>query len=165
MAKKTVKDLNQELVLLKEIIEIMKQEHEEREHKHEEREHNLEARIVALENATTVDTQPTVKVGQNLQFNCKECTLGFENKSELKMHILALHPKNYKCKLCEQIFETSKALECHLKDHDAHKQFKFDLCEKTFIMKWRLRKHQTQHGSTNTRFPHYFNISGFCPYD
>ena len=32
-------------------------------------------------------------------------------------------------------------------------------------MKWRLRKHQTQHESTNTRFCHYFNNGGFCPYD
>ena len=78
MSKKTVKDLEQELVLLKEIIEIMKQEHEEREQKHEEREHYLETRIVALENDTTVDTQPTVKVGHNLQFICKECTLGLK---------------------------------------------------------------------------------------
>ena len=70
---------------------------------------------------------------------------------------MAVHPTKYKCKLCEQIFETSIALECHLKDHDAEEMFKCDLFAKTTYMKWRLGKHQSQHGSTKNKVCHYFN--------
>ena len=44
-------------------------------------------------------------------------------------HILAVHPRNYLCKLCDQTFQSSINLECHLKDHDAGKLFQRDYCE------------------------------------
>ena len=79
----------------------------------------MEVRFVGLEN---VNNQPTIKLSQTLQLNCTECAHGFEEKSDLKRHITALHPKKYKYKLWKQIFETSHAVECHLKDHDAEEK-------------------------------------------
>ena len=84
---------------------------------------------------------------------------------DLKKHILALHPRNYPCKLCERTFETSINLECHLKDHDAAKLFKCDYCEKTFYMKWRLGKHLKQHESSDAKYCHYFNNDKLCQFE
>ena len=45
MSKKTIKDLNKDLIILKEMVEMLNL-------KHEEREKSLEARIEVLENDT-----------------------------------------------------------------------------------------------------------------
>ena len=48
--------------------------------KHEEKEQKLEAKIEALENATTVNTQPIANVVQNLLFKCEQSNLWFGKK-------------------------------------------------------------------------------------
>ena len=101
----------------------------------------------------------------DLKFKCKKCSMTFKNKSEQKKHILALHPRNYPCKLCEQIFETSFSLESHLKVHDAPKLFKCQYCEKMFYMKWRLEKHIKQHESNDGKYCRYFNNDKYCPFE
>ena len=129
MVKKTIKDLNQDFIILKEMVEMLNL-------KHEEKEKALEARIEVLENAKESNNLQNAESFENIQVKCKECSMTFAKKHDLKKHILALHPRNYPCKLCERTFETSINLECHLKD--AAKLFKCNYCEKTFYMKWRL---------------------------
>ena len=68
---------------------------------------------------------------------CKECSLSFQEKSDLKMYILDLHPRQYICKLCADIFETSVVLELHLNIHNTEKDYKYELCDEAFHMKRR----------------------------
>ena len=55
---------------------------------------------------------------------------------------------------------------CHLKDHvrENHKaieKYKCDKCDKTFLLKWRLRKHREGH-EKNSKKCHYFNNNLIC---
>ena len=95
----------------------------------------------------------------------RDCPLAFQSKSDMKKHIIAVHHRNYRCKLCEQVFETSITLECHLMEHEADKPYKCDLCGKSFYTKWRLGKHLKQHESFDAQFCHYFNNGKFCPFE
>ena len=119
---------------------------------------------IAEKNAVTKNTEPTCNEDDKNK-NCKECGLTLTGKSDLKKHILAVHPKSFKCRICDQIFETSVQLEIHLNSHDLAKQFKCDVCEKSFHMKWRLAKHKEQHGAEHVKFCHYHNNNKFCSYE
>ena len=52
----------------------------------------------------------------------------------------------------------------HLNEHKKPKMFKCDLCEKTFHLKWRLRKHINGH-MKQTKFCHFFNNQVECPFE
>ena len=96
----TKRGLNQDFINLKEMVEMINL-------KHEEKEKALEARIEVLENAKKSNNLEYTESVENIQVKCKECSMTFEKKHEIKKHILTLHPRNYSCKLCEQTFETS----------------------------------------------------------
>ena len=134
MAKKTFKDLNTDFQLLQEKFELLKIDQEEQikiiKSDNEERIKHLEEKIVALEHLTGLDYVKDKE--RKSSINCKECSFSFEEKSDLKKHILALHPKQYSCKLCAEVFETSVALELHIKVHNSEKEFKCDICDKEF---------------------------------
>ena len=68
----------------------------------------------------------------------------FTEKCDLNKHILAVHPKCYNCVVSDKVFKPSVELELLLITHDLAKQFKYDVCEKSFHMKWRLEKHKVQ---------------------
>ena len=55
-------------------------------------------------------------------------------------------------------------LEKHMDSHEKEKLFKCDLCEKTFYLEWRLRKHIVGHNSPS-KFCQYFNNNAECPYE
>ena len=57
------------------------------------------------------------------------------------------------------------ALELHLKIHNTEKEYKCEICDKTFHMKWRLAKHMKLHEITNLKFCHYFNNRKFCNFE
>ena len=90
MSKKTIKDLNKDLIILKEMVEMLNL-------KHEEREKSLEARIEVLENNKKSNTLQNTGSVEKFHLNCKECSMTFNKKCDLKKHILALHPRNYPC--------------------------------------------------------------------
>merc|ERR1712082_511832 len=55
-------------------------------------------------------------------------------------------------------------LELHMKSHDNINPFKCDICDKDFLMKWRLQKHVMAHKGPR-KHCHYFNNSKVCPYE
>ena len=119
---------------------------------------------IAEKKAETKNTEPP-SIKDDMNKKCKKCGLTLTGKSELKKHILAVHPKSYKCRICHKILETSVELEIHLNSHDLEQQFKCDVCEKSFHMKWRLAKHKEQHEAEHVKFCHYHNNNKFCCYE
>ena len=108
--KVTVKMLSEEIVNLKQLhtneINFLKD-------KFAAFEKSLESRIEVLENAKNARNLDTYASVENFQFKCKECSMTFDKKCELKKHISSLHPRNYPCKICEQTFESRITRECH----------------------------------------------------
>ena len=70
-----------------------------------------------VEEKTDDDAKKPETVLEDTLKKCRECTLMFSVKSDLKKHILAVHPKNYECRVCDKICETSVDLELHLNSH------------------------------------------------
>ena len=74
------------------------------------------------------------------------------------------HPKQIKCKFCEETFDETYKLEQHLKKHES-KGFRCEHCEKMFHLEWRFNKHIKSHSVKSTRKCHYFNNDKICPYE
>ena len=55
-------------------------------------------------------------------------------------------------------------MESHMRSHEQVKQFKCNLCEKTYYVLWRMKKHLESHEVVN-KYCHYFNNKDSCPYD
>ena len=53
----------------------------------------------------------------------------------------------------------------HLMTHAIEKQFKCNVCNKTFHMKWRYKKHLQQHESNHSKYCHFFNNDKFCQFE
>ena len=105
MVKKTVAELNKDVEILLEKFEMLKSNHEERinilKSDHEERIKTLEAKLAILENCSAPSTTEEVNISS---IKCKECGVLLEKRSDLKIHIQAVHPKQYNCNLCAEIF-------------------------------------------------------------
>ena len=123
----------------------------------------LEKRLTVIEEKMVEPDKNTNSVTE-VDLKCRNCEIVCENKKGLKMHILALHPSEFTCKFCDQLFETSLKYELHLKTHDEVEKIKCDICNQSFYMKWRLRKHKQQHQLTNVKYCHYFNNGMQCDY-
>jgi transcription elongation factor Elf1 len=95
---------------------------------------------------------------------CKLCSLHFKTHGGLRTHMKTLHTKKFTCEMCDETFKVNVDLERHMESHKKPKMFKCEICEKEFHLKWRLQKHMEGHG-TITKFCHYFNNGGNCPYD
>ena len=72
--------------------------------------------------------------------------------------------KEYKCKKCEYKSNKSFELEQHIKNTHEEEGLKCKICDKTFVMNWRLRKHEEGHNK-QTKMCHYFNNNRSCPYE
>ena len=71
-----------------------------------------------------------------------------------------------KCKVCEEAFTKNSDLELHLKNvHEEKENHECDKCGKTFVLKWRLKKHMGIHDSPELKGCHYFNNNKKCPYE
>ena len=101
---------------------------------------------------------------KSTKHHCKECKETFDDKTRLRMHIGEMHPKVYKCNLCDQIFDKRCKLENHLKDHNTIKEFKCDECGYECFLKWRLHQHIKGHKEGYRKFCHYFNNDKSCPF-
>ena len=62
-----------------------------------------------------------------------------------------------KCNICHQTFKANSDFEKHMVDsHEAEKTFNCEVCGKTFLLSWRLRKHATIHTS-KPKVCHFFS--------
>ena len=74
--------------------------------------------------------------------------------------------KLLKCKVCDNIFTTFSDLEFHIKQkHNKYKKEECDQCGKTFVTKWRLRKHVRIHLNKFTKICQYFKTGKYCPFE
>ena len=68
--------------------------------------------------------------------------------------------------MCDEKFQRNCDLELHIKAlHKVPKSFECSKCDKTFVLSWRLKKHQEIHTSNVTRFCHYYNNNKECPFE
>ena len=159
MKKKTVKELNEDFILMENKLE-----------KFEKMVNNLTAKIEALEKHKK-DSPNVSKSGpesENVDENkyaCKKCDCIFGRKDELKLHLKEKHKPEIKCNMCGEMFNLLFELENHLKKHDEVETLKCNICEKIFYMKWRLKKHEEAHKLSNVKFCHYFNNNKVCPFE
>ena len=164
MAKKTVKELNKDVEIILEKFEMLKSDHEERINilKGE-----FEERIKTLENKLEIfeDLKLPSKTESVGKMKCRECGLSLAKLSDLKTHIIALHPKQYTCNVCAEIFDSSVTYELHLRTHALKKNYKCETCGQMFYMKWRLQKHMKQHDMTNVKYCHFYNNNKFCRFE
>ena len=49
--------------------------------------------------------------------------------------------------------------------HVSSEKFQCGKCHKTFVLKWRLSKHQEIHDNLSVKKCHYFNNKKFCPFE
>ena len=56
-------------------------------------------------------------------------------------------------------------LEVHIKNQHEVKEYTCDFCDKTFVLQWRLLKHQENHTNPTWKKCHYFNNEKDCPYE
>ena len=71
-----------------------------------------------------------------------------------------------KCKFCDDRFDKNSDLEVHIKaHHNTVETFKCDQCGKSFVLEWRLRKHQGIHKEGKIKKCHYFNNQKNCPFE
>ena len=129
MARKTVKDLNNDFEVLKESFEILKSDFER---KFDDLKNDYESKIKSIQDQiSTPETndEPSMReTSNNIAFKCRECSFSSGKRSDLKLHILALHPQQYECRLCSNIFDSRLAFELHQKSHNEEKNFKCDVC-------------------------------------
>ena len=98
-------------------------------------------------------------------YTCRNCGQIFETSRLLKVHIRCVHAKWHKCPQCDNSYKTSIELEQHLCSEHKVNGLTCDKCDASFIMKWRLQKHQRIHDDNlNTRNCHFYNSDKECPY-
>ena len=99
-------------------------------------------------------------------FNCRKCNDKFDSMKNLKRHLASNHPTKIDCKLCAKIFYKNHDLEVHLKTaHKTKELYNCDKCDKQFLLKWRMKKHQNNHENTTLRRCHYYNNKLTCPFE
>ena len=157
LPKMTMKSLQIELNLFKEELKITRKElegvKEELNDVKEERKNEKEA----------VDYP---KLNSDNEFSCKICDQTFRLKKTLKKHNQSNHTELTQCKSCDKTFRKACDLELHIKDnHESAGHLECDICGKTFVLKWRLEKHQDIHINKNIRKFHYFNNQKCCPFE
>ena len=146
--KLTLKSLQTEMNVLKEQLESVKDElcYVKEELKELKSESQLEKPKI---NHSTKNRQ---EESSGRRFICRACDNPFDSKKSLKVHIKASHPQTIKCKLCEETFGQNSDLERHIKEeHEPNGKYECDKCDKTFVLRWRLGKHQESHASSKTK--------------
>lgn len=78
------------------------------------------------------------------RFTCQDCGLGFNQKSNLELHIRRKHSKEVvvKCDICNKGFFCKAALEDHKNTHTGQRPFKCHLCDKSYMNKAHLALHK-----------------------
>ena len=95
---------------------------------------------------------------------CRKCDKTFSATNDFKRHEKMKH-NQIKCKSCEKVFFKNSDLEIYLEQEHKAEKFKCEQCEKMFVLKWRLNKHEKIHSSQNVKKCHYFNNEKICPFE
>ena len=69
------------------------------------------------------------------------------------------------CNVCNEKFEKNCDLERHVMDkHEEEKRFRCDVCDKQFVLEWRMKKHSKVH-TEKSKMCNYHISNKFCPYE
>ena len=157
-AKVTLKSLHSEVNILKEDLEYVKKELKEAKEE-------LKG-IKELKDITNTEINSEKKDSSDQMFNCKQCDKSFDVRNRLKNHVQENHPQKIKCKSCKETFDKTCDLEVHIKRyHEPIGKYECNQCDKRFVLKWRLSKHQENHDSQKAKKCHYFNNNKICPFE
>jgi uncharacterized C2H2 Zn-finger protein len=163
--KVTLKSLQAEVNIFKEELKVTKDELNDvkKELKEVKDEIKLLKEEGSMKNPEMISRK---KRSSESELKCKICDNAFGSRKSLKMHVVANHVQKIKCKSCEEIFAKNSDLELHAKrNHESIEQFGCEQCDKTFVLKWRLRKHQEIHARHFLKKCHYFNNRKYCPFE
>ena len=151
MTKKTVKDLNEEVVNLKNENNDMKNMFKALSEKYEK----LEKKVCEC-----------VKVAKHV-YQCNKCGQDFESMKNLRKHQQKACKSSdlvmvFDCEDCGKSFDEKWKLNAHKKNHKKHK---CDQCGKTFQAKDIMEKH-TKIAHENVKlYCHFFNNEKVCPFE
>ena len=147
MSKKTVKELDVELSLVKKNLEDMKNKFDSFVVKYESLERKYEE---CLSNKT------------NSTFKCSNCDAKFGKKNDLQKHRKSEHPRKetFQCDGCEYMFDEKWKLNAHRKNH---KMYQCEQCDKSFKQKDIKEKHIRIVHEHVKLYCHYFNNEKECP--
>ena len=88
-------------------------------------------------------------------YNCKSCDKKFIRRTHLKNHFALVHNKinpeqrfSHQCKKCDNRYEIRRNLTRHAQRPHS---YQCNLCEKSFIDKFQLRKHASLHGPITSK--------------
>ena len=116
---------------------------------------NLEDELSKMKNGSENDS----KVDSKNEVKCETCEKMCPSK---KVHMRESHPKILHCTICLKMFEQSSDLELHLKANHSSPEFMCGQCDKSFVFKWRLKKHLKSHMNNGGKCCHYFNNGKHC---
>ena len=146
MSRKTVKDLDGELSLIRKLLEELKLKFDILASKYE----HLEEKCGE---------------GKSNFFKCDKCDEEFSRKKDLQKHKrkhMSCLPGVFRCDECDSTFNEEWKREAHKKNHGTNK---CDQCDKKFKFKVNLKKHmQASHGTVKL-YCHYYNNDDECPFD
>ncbi|XP_013138097.1 PREDICTED: zinc finger protein 585A-like [Papilio polytes] len=84
------------------------------------------------------------------QIHCKKCSFIARNPEEMSKHVQSQH--FLQCKECGDKFKGKNTLRTHqIRIHAVKREYKCDICEKSFKTKSRLESHIVTHNSTLAR--------------
>ena len=74
-------------------------------------------------------------------------------------------PFEKRCTVCGEGFMRTADFENHMTDeHDAEKTFKCEICDKAFLLEWRMKKHRVMH-IEKIKTCHFFLSKKPCPFE
>ena len=121
----------------------------------------LKNRVMRIEKntGTDVNNQNSPNTGSILptepvlQFECTECDYKFATKSELEMHVDAMH-SDTDCTQCDYKGTTKEGLILHMKTHNSEENpYACTLCEYKCTSQDALKKHMETHNDNNVQCP------------
>ena len=109
---------------------------------------------------------------QRICFEWECCEEKFTSRRTLDQHLenhttkiqIKMKVTDKVCDECKKKFKLNVDLEIHMKSHKKPKTLNRKICDKSFHLKWRLRKHTAGH-DTEMRYYHYYNNVVECPFE